>query len=84
MMSDPPDRNEGSSQYAWSSNLDNSTNTPVDQNVGKGTFVDQFKALMIRNLTLKKRDRRKTLTVRKLEVKGVCCTVRTKSATYSR
>lgn len=32
-------------------------------NMKEGSFLAQFKALMFRNLAIKKRDRRKTLTV---------------------
>ena len=36
----------------------------IDENIGKGNFWAQYKALVLRNFTLKLRERRKTITVK--------------------
>lgn len=62
--SEPPGIDGRTSQTAWTSSFDDTGNMSIDKNIGKGDFMDQFKALLIRNLTLKMRNKRKTITVR--------------------
>ncbi|XP_071532999.1 cholesterol transporter ABCA5-like [Panulirus ornatus] len=62
MTSDPSEVNGRTSQTAWTACHDDNGYISIDKNIGKGGFVDQIKALIIRNLTIKMRDRRKTLT----------------------
>ncbi|KAG7161468.1 ATP-binding cassette sub-family A member 5-like [Homarus americanus] len=56
---EPDGGDSGRSQLAWTCGDDG---VHLTNSVGKGSFMDQLKALLIRNLTLKMRDKRKTLT----------------------
>lgn len=49
------------SQSVWTTGH-NQHHDILDERIGKAGFMDQLRALLIRNLTLKKRDKRKTLS----------------------
>ncbi|XP_068227005.1 cholesterol transporter ABCA5-like [Palaemon carinicauda] len=52
--------NVGAQSPAWST--EEERNAGITENIGKGNFWVQYKALVIRNFTLKLRERRKTIT----------------------
>nr|XP_053637043.1 uncharacterized protein LOC128692080 [Cherax quadricarinatus] len=57
-----PETDSGGSQSTWMASHDHHPHMLLDEKIAKAGFMDQLRALLTRNLILKKRDKQKTLS----------------------